>query len=108
ELSLHPFRFHPSYVAIHHLPLADRVRAMRDPALRQRILAEQPEHSNPLYLSLISQFANAFPLSDPPNYEPDPADSLAAQASRKGMTAHEIAYDMLLEDDGHALMLLPS
>ena len=40
ECSMHPFFLCPSYIEIAKLPLAERVRRMRDPALRSRILAE--------------------------------------------------------------------
>ena len=40
EATFHPFMGFPSYKAIAHLPLAERVARMRDPELRARILAE--------------------------------------------------------------------
>ena len=40
EATFHPFMGFPSYKAIAHLPLAERVARMRNPELRARILAE--------------------------------------------------------------------
>ena len=40
--TVHPFAYRPSYLALGDLPLAERVRRMRDPGLRQRILSEAP------------------------------------------------------------------
>lgn len=107
DLSLHPFRFHPSYEQVHHLPLAERVVALRDPARRKAILSEQPRHSNPFSVMLVSEYDNAFALGDPPCYEPDADMTLAGQAQRRGVTVADLAYDLLLEDDGNGLLLNP-
>lgn len=108
ELSLHPFRYHPSYQAIHHLPLPQRVAEMRRPERRKAILAESPAHPNPVYLRLISEYVGAFPLGDPPHYEPDPSQTVRGLAASAGVTTAEIAYDKLLENDGNALLLSPA
>jgi N-acyl-D-aspartate/D-glutamate deacylase len=107
-LSLHPFRFHPSYEAIHHLPLAERVAAMREPGRRKAILSEKPRHSNPINVILVSNYANAFALGDPPDYEPPPGQLLKARAQNLGIPIEELAYDLLLEDEGNALIMSPS
>jgi N-acyl-D-amino-acid deacylase len=39
DLSFHPFAFHPSYKAIAHLPLAERVARMKDPHFRAQLLS---------------------------------------------------------------------
>lgn len=108
EMSLHPFRFRPSYAAIENLPLKERVAAMRDPGLRARLLAEAPQHGNPLLVALTSYIDELTPLGDPPNYEPRACDSVAARAARLGVTAAEHAYDLLLEQEGAMTLLLPA
>ncbi len=106
DLSFHPFRFHPSYREIEHLPLSERVTEMRDPARRARILAEKPVHTNPVNLYFMEQTGELFPLGDPPNYEPAPEERLSVRAATAGVTVDELAYDMLLENGGHAQFLL--
>ncbi|ATE66411.1 amidohydrolase [Rhizorhabdus dicambivorans] len=108
DLSFHPFRFRPSYAAIEHLPLAERVAAMRDPALRARLLAERPEHSNPAFVRITGAIDTLCELGDPPNYEPGPEDTLAARARTMGISAAELAYDILISDGGTKLLLWPA
>jgi N-acyl-D-aspartate/D-glutamate deacylase len=48
-----------------------------------------------------------FPMSDPPNYEPPPEDSIAAMAARTGRDPAEVAYDLLLENNGKTLLYRP-
>lgn len=107
ELSLHPFRFHPSYQEIHGLPLAERISVMRTPERRRAILAEKPVHTNPVYIMLVSDYGNAFELGDPPNYEPGPEMTLAARAARQEVSAAELAYDILLKNEGNAILMNP-
>ncbi|HET8613431.1 MAG TPA: amidohydrolase family protein, partial [Sphingomonas sp.] len=108
DLSFHPFRYHPSYRAIEHLPLAERVAAMRSPELRERLLGETIDHPNATFQYFAQQSGELYPLGDPPNYEPLPEDKIAALAARRGMNPQELVYDLLLEQDGQATLLLPA
>ena len=45
-------------------------------------------------------------LGNPPNYEPGPEATIAAIAEARGEELFSAAYDMFLEDDGHALFLM--
>ncbi|WP_176590623.1 amidohydrolase family protein [Sphingobium sp. EM0848] len=105
DLSFHPFCRHPSYMEIADLPLAERVARMRAPQLRERILADEQRADDdfPL-LALLNRFEWMFPMGDPPIYEPAPELSIAAQAQAQGRTPYEVVYDLLLEDDGQAII----
>ncbi|CAN5262056.1 amidohydrolase family protein [soil metagenome] len=107
ELSFHPFALHPSFKAIADSSLADKVAIMRDPAFRQKLLLEQAEDSNPVSLKTVNDFPLAFPMGDPPVYDPVPELRLDRQAAALGITPYELAYDMLLERDGKALLYRP-
>jgi N-acyl-D-aspartate/D-glutamate deacylase len=48
-----------------------------------------------------------FRLGDPPDYEPDPSESIAAHAEQAGIDPWELYYDLLLEDEGRELLLRP-
>jgi len=105
DASYCPFSAHPTYAAMADLPLEEKVAEMRKPEVRAAILAEQPEARGMVFFSVARRFDTIYPLGASPNYEPDPSESVAAQAAARGLTPDEVVYDMLLEDDGHALLL---
>ncbi len=105
ELTAHPFVLCQSYKAIAHLPLAERVAEMRKPETKARILAEDPEAGHPL-TQMSRNWDWIFPLGEVPNYEPAASDSIGARAAANGRTPEAEAYDSLLEEDGHNLLLL--
>jgi N-acyl-D-aspartate/D-glutamate deacylase len=98
--SQNPFAATASYRAIAHLPLPERVRIMRDPAVRERILGEDRFTDSTFALLSRLSFERMFPFSDPPDYTPPRETSIAARAVREGRRAEAVAYDMLLENDG--------
>lgn len=108
DLSLHLFSAHPSYKAIAHLPLAERVEQMRAPAFRQQLLSEQPEDSNPVTLTLIGAFRATCPWGDTPQYEPTREDRIEARAGAAGQSLEDYSYDLLLGDEGRAVFYLPA
>ncbi len=105
--SQNPFSGTPSYKAIAHLPLAERVAAMRDPAVRARILSEDRVTGSNFPLITRLSFERMFPFGDPPDYTPPKENSIAAIAARQGRKPEEVAYDMLLADDGHSFIFAP-
>ncbi|TVV69787.1 N-acyl-D-amino-acid deacylase family protein [Sphingomonas solaris] len=108
DLSLHPFAFHPSFRAIEGLPLAEKVAAMRDPAMRRRLMAERSDDPHPFFKSVVDDLDSLFELGDPPNYHPDRSASIAARARAAGCDPAEVIYDTLLNDEGHAILYRPS
>ncbi|CAN5752186.1 amidohydrolase family protein [soil metagenome] len=118
EATFHPFIGFPSYKAIAKLPLAERVRQMRDPAFKARILLEKSESiagdgSNvpPMadrFLANIEFISmRMFRLGERPSYEPSKEQSLFAEAMRTGQKPLEVIYDALLENDGKELLYFP-
>jgi len=107
DLSFHPFAYHPSYKAIRHLPLAARVAAMRDPAMRARLLAEQPEDTNPVNLKTVKSFQYSYAWQDQADYEPDLSQRLDRLADAAGQSIEAFSYDLLLADEGRAMFYQP-
>ena len=46
-------------------------------------------------------------FGSPPNYNPKPDESIDAMAKEKGMTAAELAYEILIENDGNNFIYAP-
>jgi len=104
--TFHALRDRPSFKAIEHLPLDEKVACLRDPKRRASILAETPE-VDPRMSFIGLGLDRTFRLGDPPDYEPHPSESIAALAARDGRDPWDLYYDLLLEDDGHQLLLRP-
>ena len=106
ESSAHPFILHRAYKEIAQLPMPERVARLRTPEVRAAILDEELQLHGIAAL-LLSSFHKLFPLGDPPEYEPAPEASVAAIARREGRRPQEVAYDLMLEQNGRALLYLP-
>ena len=102
-LAANPFMDRPSYKRLPQ-DLPARMAALRDPDMRRRILGEASDGGMTPLQAMSNDFDRMFLLGDPPDYEPKPDDSIAARARRMGITPHELAYDLLLEEDGHAML----
>jgi N-acyl-D-aspartate/D-glutamate deacylase len=105
--SVHPFVSRPSFQAIIDRPLAEKVAILRDPAFRARLIAEAPMKGHPFINSLAGAHHKMFQLGDPPNYEPDPSESLGARAKALGINPDELVYDALIADEGRAFLYFP-
>lgn len=104
ELSIHPFVLCPSWQPIARLPLAEKLAAMREPALRAALIAEEPDPGHPL-AQLARNWEWLFPFAGEPDYAPPRESSVAAQARRAGVTPAEWAYDWLTAGDGSKFLL---
>ena len=109
--TFHPFSHRPTYAKLAALPLAERVAKLRDPAIKQRILAEQPPKDGARGIAMVNHLIatglhKIFPLGDPPDYEPGPEKSIAAIAEREGRDPYEVLYDQMLELGGRQLLML--
>jgi N-acyl-D-aspartate/D-glutamate deacylase len=118
EATFHPFMGFPSYKAIAHLSLAERVARLRNPELRARILAEKSDpvagDGTPIppladfFLANLARVAmRIYPMRESPDYEPRLDDCIAAHAARANKPVLAHIYDALLEDDGRALLYFP-
>ena len=105
EISQNPFTGRPSYETLADLPFDQKIAALRDPVMRARILAEQTADES--LRRRVARWDRMFPMTDPPNYEPTPEDSVAAMAVRMGRDPADLAYDLLLENDGKSLLYRP-
>ena len=119
--TFHPIMAFPSYIGIASLPLAERVAKLSDPAFKTQLLSETPVMLSgddspvpPLVDMMIATFPKLaekiFPMNrhkGSVDYEPASESSIAGLAREAGLSVWEMAYDLLLEDDGHALFYFP-
>ncbi len=99
--SINPLAKMSMFRAVADLPLAEQSRLLSEPERREQLVAEVQASRLPFPLDRI------FELGDPPEYEPAPENSVAARAERAGMGAHRFYVDLLLGDEGRALLYLP-
>ncbi len=112
QCTLHPFMANPVWrdiaarAAGEGRAAAEQARVMRDPAVKAAVLAAQTGDRNRNLIGgrLIHKYELMYELTDPPCYEPDPADSIAARAAREGRPAADLAYDIITGDDGRAML----
>ena len=119
--TFHPIMAFPSYIKIAELPLADRVTSLSDPKFKAQLLSEAPvklagddSPVPPLVDMMIETFPKLaekiFPMNrhrGSVDYEPSSDASIAGLARKAGVSVWEMAYDLLLEDEGHALFYFP-
>ncbi len=119
--TFHPIMAFPSYLSIADLTLAERVKRLKDPTFKAQLLSERPiqlagndSPVPPLVDMMIATFPQLsekiFPMNrheGSVDYEPTSESSIAGLARDAGVSVWEMAYDLLLEDDGKALFYFP-
>jgi N-acyl-D-aspartate/D-glutamate deacylase len=101
QLTLNTFYTCESYVRLAHLPFDEKIRELKRPETRARMLAELADPDPTIVLGrLAREFDHMFLLGDPPDYEQPLEQSIAARARRLGVSPEELAYDLMLERDG--------
>ena len=105
--TLSPFTTRPSFTEVAHLPLDARVLALADPGRKARILAEPTGKGFGTMFRLMDEGRKIWLMTDPPNYEPNPEDSLNAQAIARGLDPWSCIYDVLLQNNGRSLLYTP-
>jgi len=118
--TFHPFMAHPSYLGIMDKTLEEKVAIMRDPKFKAQILSETPIKLSgpnspvpPMVDLMIADFEKIaeklFQLdySGTVDYEQTSETSIAGLARRDGMSVWEKAYDVILHDEGRAMIYYP-
>ena len=107
DLTSNPWADCPSYKALAHLPIEERVKELRKPEIKSRILSETPDEAIiPLTALTRNNYHIMFEVSDKPKYEPEPGQSIKERAEALGVTPEELAYDLLLKDEGRNCLLV--
>jgi N-acyl-D-aspartate/D-glutamate deacylase len=107
ESKTHPFSDHPSFRRLHGLSRNDLLHQMSRPEMRAQLLQEHSLSKNKFWRQRMQQFDSMFRLGTPPEYEPEPEQSIGAEARRRGCSPLELVYDLLLQNDGKEWIYLP-
>ena len=109
--TIHPFLFRPAWAEIAELPWDEKLKHLRDPAFRRRMIEEPSQIPESDIAELYHVIAGGWPVQfemDPDfNYEPSMAESIAARAAAAGVSGEEYAYDLLMKDDGKGFIYFP-
>ena len=110
----HAFTHRPTFRRLKaELGPGELVAKLADPAVREAILSETdlPAQPLPLFDSLFAfiqhSAASMYAIGDPPDYEPTPDRTVAEIAQRRGQDPLAAMYDLMLESDGTAVLMLP-
>jgi len=117
ETSVHPFLGHPEYVKLAYLPIDARLRELRKPEVRARLLAGGEIRTDglpseapipPVFLQfLVASTRKMYPMGGGHDYEPDPSDSIAGRAEATGRSPADLVYDALMDQSGRGLLYFP-
>ena len=106
DLTIHPFCLCPSFRAIAHLPMPDKLVRLRDPEFKAKLLAEEPVDIGQPFHMIGRNFDRMYPVGDVQDYEPSAEKSVAAMAQARNVDPLSLAYELLLENDGQAMFFL--
>ena len=109
--TVHPFRFRPSWAEIENLPWNEQLARLKDPAFRNKLLADgniYPESDIiHLFRALAEAWDQLYEMDDGFDYEPQADASIAARAAARGVSPAEYAYDLLTAGDGSGFIYFP-
>jgi N-acyl-D-amino-acid deacylase len=107
---LNPFKYAETFKSIADLRLPELVAALRQPHVREAILAQAPaanKESTSMDRMSRKMFERLFPLGDTLDYEPTADNSVAAIAARENRDPWEVIYDVMLGAEGRDFLLFP-
>jgi N-acyl-D-aspartate/D-glutamate deacylase len=102
-----PFEYLPSFVSLKGLPLAEKIARLRDPELKRTLLSEKDPNTTGMSLIYKSPtvWESTYLMGTPLSYTPDTENSIAKIAARENRDPRELAYEMMLENDGDTFLM---
>ncbi len=108
ECTLNPFMNNPVWAEIADLAPAKRVQALHDGDRRDRLLAAAGGvDPHAVGGRLVEKYDLMFDLGEWPYYEPSPTDTVAARARELGVSAPELALELLCRNGGTNVLWVP-
>ena len=106
--TINPFSFHANYAPLSIMSHEERLAELRKPEVRAALLAEdEPAMGDEFMDTILSGWDKLYELGNPPNYEPAPEDSIAAQAAAAGVPPREYCFDLMMKNDGKNVIYFP-
>jgi N-acyl-D-aspartate/D-glutamate deacylase len=105
--SQNPFSGTSEYQKIAHLDLAERVKFMNDIAIRIKILSEDPIKDSTFPLINRISYKQMYEFGAPSNYAPNANESIESRALQNNQTPQELAYDILIKNNGKNFIYAP-
>ncbi|WP_448579618.1 N-acyl-D-amino-acid deacylase family protein [Thermaurantiacus sp.] len=109
--TVHPFLFKPAWGEVKDLPWDAQLARLKDPAFRRRMIDEEPVYPPSDIAGLLMLVAQGwflqYRMGPDFDYEPPREESLAALAAASGVSGAEVAYDLLMEDEGNGFIYFP-
>ena len=109
----HAFAKRPSYIAVADLPHDEMMAELAKPEVRAAILAEddlppEPNNVGDGMAGMVQMMIHRmYRMGEVPDYEPTVDASVVAIAEAAGVDPLESLYDLMMEDGGHAMLMLP-
>ncbi len=110
----HAFTHRPTYrVLKERCSRVELAQRLAEPAIKAAILAEDDLPIDPtsqfdaMFALVQHSLHRLYALGDPPDYEPGPDRTVAAIAAHRGEEPLATLYDLMLEDDAGAMLMLP-
>jgi len=101
----HPFALHPTWKKLADKPWDEILAALRTPEVRQALITEKPDDGTVFEQYVTQFFHKMFPVAA--GYEPAPDQSVKALAEARGVSPLEVAYDLLMQNDGEDFLYFP-
>ena len=106
DLTIHPFCLCPSFRAIAHLPMDQKLLRLRSPEFRAKLLAEAPVNIGQPFHMMARNFDRMYPIDGEQDFEPTADKCVEALARARNLDPLAFVYDLLLEDDGRKMLFL--
>jgi N-acyl-D-amino-acid deacylase len=110
--STHPFMAHPVWQKIATLPWLEKLAQLKTPEVRAQLTSmeflQKAAQFDSRLAYLTQSFHKMYALGVSPEYEPAQENSIASISSRNGQSPLDVAYDMLMSEDGKGIIYFPS
>jgi len=103
--TLNPFWRFPSFQPLMACTHEERLGILQKVEFKAQLLREEDAVADSRQEILRDPWSRTYILGDPPNYEPEPENSIAELAKRQGRNPREIAYEIMLEEEGTRFLM---